>query len=195
MQLHVLGGTPLQVDASFQKMANELSVVELEASHQKWCYDSRLNHGDHHGESPSFSGKIYGDQESDIWPGSSCCLRWDWSSDTLQLILFKCNSPKIWTCRIEGLGARPASLWRRWFWSPTARLGLSDSVLSKVKGVLAWRLVVKFQFWRRFFWRVLNDHPELDVKLPAGPETVLVKPHVFIKMSVALWRNDDFGSA
>ena len=32
----------------------------------------------------------------------------------------------------------------------------------------------------------------MNQKHPAGPETVLVKPLVFIKMSVALWRNDDF---
>ena len=32
-------------------------------------------------------------------------------------------------------------------------------------------------------------------KQPAGPETVLVKPNVFIKLSVALWRNDELGSA
>ena len=32
-------------------------------------------------------------------------------------------------------------------------------------------------------------------KHPAGPEIVLVKPHVFMKMSMVLWRNDYFGSA
>ena len=40
-----------------------------------------------------------------------------------------------------------------------------------------------------------NFKGQKDVEMhkhPAGPETVLVKPLVFIKMSVALWRNDDF---
>ena len=40
----------------------------------------------------------------------------------------------------------------------------------------------------------ISRGPEIpcNQKQPAGPETVLVKTLVFIKMSVALWRNDDF---
>ena len=33
-----------------------------------------------------------------------------------------------------------------------------------------------------------NNHQ----KQPGRPKTVLVKPHIFINMSMALWRNDDF---
>ena len=75
--------------------------------------------------------------------------------------------------------------------------------------LIAWQFELvewnqRIRIWRVWMPLVASQLPRMrtmgyqtwkippNQKLPAGPKTVLVKPHVFIKMSMALWRNDDF---